>query len=354
MSKAYHLKNLLNAKNISYDEFVQELPISKTGLSGIINHQRWPKRQRQNVAKLRDEIEARLESEGFSQKEIATCWQLQGNQYINSQNHKPKARRPVMLKSAILEKLELTKDPFSSEIEELEDIYMTPQHKNVLDIMLDAARHNKFLFVIGPIGSGKLMLKLIFKYKLESQGRTFISEPNIIDKHKCLPSSIIDSLINDLHLHADPLTEKFKFTKTPLEQKSRMVKAILEHVTKMKKKKCNLIVDEGHLLPTDTIKSMKNFHELLDGFKRMLSIIIFGQPELGVRLEKDSTIREVAERGHVAYLRPIPNLVVQYIRHKISRASGDANKIFTESAYRAIQRTLIEATPQEINNIVSR
>ena len=47
-----------------------------------------------------------------------------------------------------------------------------------------------------------------------------------------------------------------------------------------------LVIEEAHDLSIQTLKVLKRFWELEDGFKRLLAIILIGQPELKLRLDQ--------------------------------------------------------------------
>lgn len=61
-----------------------------------------------------------------------------------------------------------------------------------------------------------------------------------------------------------------------------------------------LVIEEAHALPIPTLKHLKRFMELEDGFKKLLGIILIGQPELAMKLsEQSQEAREVVQRCHV-------------------------------------------------------
>ncbi|XLM22759.1 AAA family ATPase, partial [Chromobacterium piscinae] len=82
-----------------------------------------------------------------------------------------------------------------------------------------------------------------------------------------------------------------------------------------------LVIDEAHSLPIPTLKHLKRFFELELGFKKLLSIILIGQPELKVKLsERDAAVREVVQRCEMVELAPLEGgRLEEYLKFKLER-----------------------------------
>lgn len=258
-----------------------------------------------------------------------------------------------MLTNEIVSRINCASDPFTDELKNVDDVLATAQHKFVLSKMVNAAQQQKFIGIHGGVGSGKSTMKILFLQKLRDEHNYIVSEPIITDRSKCHPGAIQDAMITDFtYLGWDMHFERSR-TPNKLEDKSRRVYAILRNKLQ-DGKKCVLIIDEAHDLPRDTIKALKRFHEYQHGFQKMLSIILIGQEELERKIKNDYSIREVAARIDLIEMRPIPNLVEQYINHKITRAGGNPEQIFQPDAYESLRRLLPRANPLMINNLVSQ
>ena len=132
-----------------------------------------------------------------------------------------------------------------------------------------------------------------------------------------------------------------------------------------------LIIEEAHALATPTLKHLKRFYELQDGFKKLLSIILIGQTELGRKLsEQNPEVREVVQRCEVVHLPALDNHVEPYLRHKLNRAELSFDALFALDAVDEIRnrlrhsetenqrgqrgvRTTSLCHPLAINNLVS-
>jgi len=261
-----------------------------------------------------------------------------------------------MIGSEIQKHLGLTRDPFDNEIDSAEDVMPTKQHQRVLSRMLDAARNCKFLAVVGPVGSGKTIVKTLFIEELKRKQNFLISEPHIISKEKCSPTNIITAMTDDF-LYGAKRTEAMKNVNPmrggDLEERSRWVHALLR-LKISEGKKLVLLIDEAHGLREETLRSLKRFHELQEGFKKLISIILVGQEELMNVLHGNYALREVSARINIVEMKPINNLVDDYLTHKLSRAGVELIKVMDESAIKTVKRLLPKAVPLSVNNLASR
>lgn len=348
------LKFALRDKGISYSRLAAAAGISKTAINDLINHNRWPDAVPQ--ADLKKRVETWLTSQGVSTSAYKV-WKLAT---IPEPKTQPTTKTkqlvlqggPKVLPDDVLQRCGLSRDPFTNEMENVGDVLPTPQHNFVLKKMLDAAERRKFLGVHGPIGSGKSVLKTVFTERLDHERNYMIAEPQINEKKKCRPATLADAMIEDFLYRRGGVSAKGQMrAPSGLEAKNRWLISILrDKVTNGKKPV--LIIDEAHDLPLETLRALKRFYEMQEGFKKMLSIIIIGQPELATVMS-DFRIREVSARLDMVELKPIPNLVSKYLTHKIERAGGKIEKIIEESAIKSVGRLLPNANPLMINVLIS-
>ena len=103
-----------------------------------------------------------------------------------------------------------------------------------------------------------------------------------------------------------------------------------------------LVIDEAHSLPIPTIKHLKRFFELETGFKKLVSIILIGQPELRVKLsERNADVREVVQRCEMIELSPIDmGRVDEYLQFKFERLEKKLDDIIDGSGIDALKTRL--------------
>ena len=87
---------------------------------------------------------------------------------------------------------------------------------------------------------------------------------------------------------------------------------------------------------------MKRFFELEDGFKKLLSIVLVGQPELKLKLsERNFEVREVVQRCEVVELAPLDNCLEQYVDWRLQSIGRKTSEIFDDTALDAVRERLI-------------
>ncbi|EDU0755330.1 AAA family ATPase, partial [Salmonella enterica] len=114
-----------------------------------------------------------------------------------------------------------------------------------------------------------------------------------------------------------------------------------------------LVIEEAHSLPIPTLKHLKRFFELESGFKKLLSIVLIGQPELATKLsERNMEVREVVQRCEVVELLPLDNHLEEFLTFKLQRAGKQLTDIMDASAVDAI-RTRLSNPGSHRKNMVS-
>ena len=102
------------------------------------------------------------------------------------------------------------------------------------------------------------------------------------------------------------------------------------------------MIDEAHSLPIATLKHLKRFFELEQGFKKLLSIILIGQPELKLKLsERDAAVREVVQRCEMVELAPLEGArLEEYLKFKLERLNKPVAEVIDEGGIHALRARL--------------
>lgn len=234
----------------------------------------------------------------------------------------------------------LFRDPFMPEISDRADVYLSPDIRYVREAIMATAKHGGILAVIGESGAGKTVIKKDFIERLETDhAQVVVIEPYVLAmeendiKGKSLKSTAIaESIIRAVN----PAVHIRRSAESRFNQ--------LHQILKDSKKSGNkhvLIIEEAHGLPTSTLKHLKRFYEIEDGFKKLLSIILIGQPELRMKLsEKNLEVREVVQRCEIVELPPLGNYLGEYINFKFERIGGKADSIIADDAIEALREKL--------------
>ena len=250
----------------------------------------------------------------------------------------------------------VARNPFIDDIQKDADIFMSEEHRYIEAAMLDAARHGGFLAVIGEVGSGKSVMRRKVVEQLRKDGDVLVIFPQMIDKTRLTAASICDAIVMDISDQPP---------KIRLEQKTRQVQKLLLERSKQGYRSV-LIIEEAHDLHTNTLKYLKRFYELEDGYKKLLGIILIGQTELREIFSEAQHVdmREVIRRVQIAEIRGLNGHIKPYLALKFKRIGAKVDDVFNDDAFDALKvrlttkdrqgRTISHAYPLLVNNYAAR
>ena len=261
-----------------------------------------------------------------------------------------------MITQEAMRHFKIFRHPFIDDIQKDSDIYMSEEHRYIEAAMLDAARHGGFLAVIGEVGSGKSVMRRKVIERLRKDGDVLVIFPEIQDVDRITSSAICDAIIMDI---------SDQVPKIKLEQKARQVKRLLLERARQGYRSA-LIIEEAHLLMPTTLKRLKRFYELEDGYRKLLGIILIGQTELRSMLTESlhPDMREVIRRVQIAEIRGLNGHIKDYLAMKFKRVGAKIEDIMTDEAIEALKQRLTardrdgniisHAYPLLINNYTAR
>ena len=238
------------------------------------------------------------------------------------------------------------RDPFGDEaIQSHEDMYISPDIRYVREAMFQTAKHGGLLAVVGESGAGKttLLRDLEDRIVRENQPITLV-KPYVL--------AMEDNDQRGKTLKATHIAEALMAAVAPLEKPKSSPEARFAQLHKALKdshaagyRHC-LVIDEAHSLPIPTIKHLKRFFELELGFKKLLSIILIGQPELKAKLsERDAAVREVVQRCEIVELAPLDGgRLDEYLKFRFDRAGKPLVEIIDASGIDAMRAKLTLAS----------
>lgn len=228
----------------------------------------------------------------------------------------------------------LFRDPFPTDggIEKSGDIYMGPEHLYLEAAIMEAAKNGGFMAVIAEAGGGKTVIRKKCIEQLKRDGSINVISPDFINCEFINSRSLLDAIIMDIS-SAKP--------KSKLEHKTRQVQALLIERAKEGRQSV-LIIEEAHVLPWQTIRHLKRFYEMDYGWKRLLGIILIGQPELFTLLDEHThpELREVIRRIQVAQINGLGPNIKEYLEVKFKRVGKKLLDIVTEEAIETLNRRL--------------
>ncbi|MDR2186877.1 MAG: AAA family ATPase [Azonexus sp.] len=361
---ASKLNRLIAALGLKQAHLARALGLSTGTFSDLVNHGRWPKKNPDLAIRLGD----RLRRAGASETQIRRAFDPPPPSPLDSSAPEKNARRssagrfPAALANAaipehtnqgeemLLQKqtlyaatrkhFNLAADPFTNDIREAADVYLSPDIRFVRETLWQHARHGGLLALIGESGSGKSTVVADFKDRLAREGRdVLIIEPSVLymeendSKGKTLKSaSIVEAIIAT----AAPSTPPRRTT----EARARQVQQLLAAGHRAGQRHV-LLIEEAHCLPTPTLKHLKRFAEIRDGLAPLLAIILVGQPELKQRLAvNNAEVREVAQRCDIVELPPLDGVLADYLKFKLARAGAELASVISPEGIEALRQRL--------------
>lgn len=351
------LKPFLQARGISQASVATAVGVSPATIAQLLNHEQWPTKP------CREELQqaiagwlfyavnprpdgpvdylfepiptaptAGMENE-HTVEPVQTLTEEVADMLLRKQTLSPQAKK----------QFSLFRDPFTDDIQEPADLYMTPDARRVREHLWATARHGGFLAIVGESGAGKSTLREDLEERiLRENAPIVVMSPYVLgmedsdQKGKPLKAaSIADSMIRAI---------------SPLEAPKRTLEAKAAQLHKLLKDSRRggnshvLVIEEAHGLHKQTLKHLKRFYELKDGMKPLISIILIGQTELKTKLSESSPdVREVVQRCELVELPPLDAHLDGYLRFKFERIGNDLAAIFDKDAMDAIRGRLIFA-----------
>ena len=342
----------------SFAQVATEIGCSKPTLINVINHGTFPKR---NGNALRQQIQDYFQQYGI---DVSDCLKPMPT----TKKETEMLLRKSALSQAARQHFGLTRDPFHDEIRQAQDVYLTPDVRYVREALFQTATQGGFMAVVGESGAGKSTLREDLHDRIARENRPIIViEPYVLamedndQKGKTLKAvHIAEAILASVAPDVSP--------KRSPESRFRQVHQALIESAKAGNKHI-LLIEEAHSLPIPTLKHLKRFFELKQGFERLIGIALIGQTELAQKLsENNPSVREVVQRCELVTLLPLTDGKLQgYLKHKFERVGVKIEDILDESAIDEIAKRLTVTSrnsknalqqnsllyPLAVNNLVS-
>lgn len=199
-------------------------------------------------------------------------------------------------------------------------------YQDALNVLTIALRSGEgFVKVTGEVGVGKTILcRTLMKAVSKDFVTAYIHNPYI------KPDSLFFAI-------ADALSVRYSDGISQHVLMKLITRALLD--THRKGKKVVVCLDEVQAMPVQTLESLRLLTNLETEKRKLLQVVLFGQPELDILLNQPS-VRQLKQRITFSYqLLPLNKVAMYaYIRHRLQIAGCNNNALFTKRACEAIYK----------------
>lgn len=339
------LKQLLKQNSIAQSSLCKPLGVSTATVNLFVNHGQRPKKNPEQFQSLFTEI---LEAKGIAADQIQQALKTASNTENDQASAPLDAATPLEEQLMLLRKQTLTpaakknfklfKNIFTENIRSSSELFNNGDINYVRESMWQAAKGNSsFIAVVGQSGAGKTTLRRELIDRIERE-----REPVVVIEPYVLATE--DNDIKGKTLKASHIAEAILAALAPSTNAKRSPEARFRQIHNLLKESSRaghhhlLIIEEAHSLPIPTLKHLKRFIELENGFTPLLSIILIGQDELKIKLaENNQEVREVVQRCEIVTLEPFTQTsLVDYLQHRCKAADRKLSDFIDESGLDAI------------------
>ena len=227
----------------------------------------------------------------------------------------------------------LSEKPFSL-TPDTEFFYQSVTHGEALNVLQVAIRGGDgFIKVTGEVGTGKTLLCRKLLDLLDDEYETvYIPNPHM----NC--NALLDAVLLELGIADRVEGQKYlACINDYLIANARQNRGTV------------IILDEAQALPRESLEAIRLLSNLETGKKKLVQIVLFGQPELDARLAQ-SGIRQLQQRIMHAYkLQPLNRDSVRcYLQHRVKSAGYRGPELFDHGALRRMYK-LSQGIPRVIN-----
>ncbi|HQR04196.1 MAG: AAA family ATPase [Proteobacteria bacterium] len=219
-------------------------------------------------------------------------------------------------------------------------IYSASGHQEALNTLLIALKSGEgFIKITGEVGMGKTLLCRRFMASLDEHHQiAYIPNPQLD------PRALLHALAEELGVQDGP-GEIYHIIR-------RINRRLAERVAE--DRSVVLCIDEAQSMPPLTLESLRLLSNLETEKRKLLHIVLFGQPELDALLARPSA-RQLRQR--IAFHCKMPGLkrdeMDHYLEHRLRAAGHHDASLFTPMA-RRMMYLCSRGTPRLVNILANK
>lgn len=211
----------------------------------------------------------------------------------------------------------------------------TPHQEALNTLLVAAANGEGFMKITGEVGTGKTLLCRRFLAQLDRDSVSAYLPNPLLDPHGLL-LALAEELRADFDRDDDEPT-LLKALNSVLVEQARAGKRVV------------VCLDEAQAVPLETLESLRLLSNLETEKRKLLQVVLFGQPELDHKLAHES-VRQLQQRITFQYhLSPLSRRELEYyVAHRLRIAGYMGDRLFNKAALDALYRAS-RGVPRLIN-----
>jgi MSHA biogenesis protein MshM len=211
-----------------------------------------------------------------------------------------------------------------------------PSHKEAIQVLLTALKTGEgFIKVTGEVGTGKT---LICRKLLNELPDHFVAA--YIPNPYLTPTELRRVVASELNVALTDHTDQQEFT--------QRIQQRLIHIHQ-ENKGAVLVIDEAQALPVETIEALRLITNLETESRKLLQVVLFGQPELNDKLSLPE-LRQLKQRVTFSYTLRLMDAdqVYQYVNHRMTVAGYRGAELFDRKCCSLLFKAS-KGTPRIVN-----
>ncbi len=214
--------------------------------------------------------------------------------------------------------------------------YSVQYHQEALNTLLLALDQGEgFVKISGEVGSGKTLLcRRLLQTLNDGWVTAYLPNPNLD------ANTLFLALAEELGIKDAAGLDQYHLVR-------RINLALLDFARA--KKKVVFCIDEAQAMPIETLEALRLLSNLETEKRKLLHIVLFGQPELDEKLHRPE-VRQLLQRIAFHYRLGVlkKSEIAHYVAHRLRVAGYRGEGLFTPAALRALHRAS-GGTPRLIN-----
>lgn len=213
---------------------------------------------------------------------------------------------------------------------------LTRSHQEALNTLLVALNSGEgFIKITGEVGTGKsLLCRRLLQALPENAVSAYLPNPYLA------PRTLLLALAEELGVAVDSASDDYHLLK-------RVNEALLAYAGD--ERPVVVCIDEAQAMPLKTLESLRLLSNLETEKRKLLQIVLFGQPELDRKLAEPS-VRQLLQR--IAFHYRLGCLgreeVGNYLAHRLRVAGYRGDELFAPRTVRSLHRAS-RGTPRLLN-----